>query len=583
MEPGTSALVSRSSGWRPAQECATAVLLLLTVGLLLFPSSGRDDAHITYWEAHALQQYWRILNYNGAMLEQSSSLLHVVIVAIGEWALPLGAVTVGKLSSILFGGLTVVLTHRLGAAVDRRAAFAAALAVAATPYLAYWSFGGLETTLASALTVALPLGALGYLSKGGIWRLGLTVAIAGLFVLVRPENSLVALLALSCFVPLALPGLARAVGVPEVSVRRLAALWLSTAILASVCVACRQAVFGLSFPQPVYAKAAGMHLYIRGGLEYLSGQLLRGNSGMLLFAIATVGSFVVLVAVRRHRMSLPAFGTMAFLVSILMFVVATGGDWMEAGRFLVPTLPLAAVCIATATMTMGGRRAALILAVLIATCIWGSVTLASHDSTGMPLWSSADSVPESTQAAYSWFERHNRVNLRDMPTIQRMDELVGQMAGALGRPVHVMTAQMGMVAFHVTQRHYGQVEWVDRFGLSDASFTRCELARSLPHRRSGLGVPYSFYFEHQAELEKGCGISPPDLILELAPADRASVSAHHYTIVFEQGGAVSGSGRLTGDVVNGAQFIAVRDDLLTVIGFHTPADAFRFDTHRGTR
>ena len=44
------------------------------VGLLLFSSTGHDDAHITEWAAYSLARFGEILNYNGQRFEQSSSL-----------------------------------------------------------------------------------------------------------------------------------------------------------------------------------------------------------------------------------------------------------------------------------------------------------------------------------------------------------------------------------------------------------------------------------------------------------------------------------------------------------------------------
>ena len=46
---------------------AAAPLLLLAIGLLFFPSGGRDDAHIGYWVALCLSRFGRVMNYNGAI------------------------------------------------------------------------------------------------------------------------------------------------------------------------------------------------------------------------------------------------------------------------------------------------------------------------------------------------------------------------------------------------------------------------------------------------------------------------------------------------------------------------------------
>jgi hypothetical protein len=41
---------------------AVAPLLLLAIGILLFPAGGRDDAHIGYWVALCLSRFGRVMN-----------------------------------------------------------------------------------------------------------------------------------------------------------------------------------------------------------------------------------------------------------------------------------------------------------------------------------------------------------------------------------------------------------------------------------------------------------------------------------------------------------------------------------------
>ena len=57
-------------------------LALVLAGLLLFPSAGQDDTHITCWPAYTLSHFGQILNYNGQRVEQSSSLLQVLLLAV---------------------------------------------------------------------------------------------------------------------------------------------------------------------------------------------------------------------------------------------------------------------------------------------------------------------------------------------------------------------------------------------------------------------------------------------------------------------------------------------------------------------
>jgi len=61
------------------------VLVVPALGFLLFGSTGRDDSYITYWVADQFRRTGRIANYNGKAIEQSSSLLHVLVLAGLSW------------------------------------------------------------------------------------------------------------------------------------------------------------------------------------------------------------------------------------------------------------------------------------------------------------------------------------------------------------------------------------------------------------------------------------------------------------------------------------------------------------------
>ncbi|HNL92071.1 MAG TPA: hypothetical protein PKH01_04140, partial [Pseudomonadales bacterium] len=60
----------------------STVLLLLLGGFFLGFSGGVDDAHITYWAAESLVRNGEILNYNLDRVEQSSSLLQVLVLGL---------------------------------------------------------------------------------------------------------------------------------------------------------------------------------------------------------------------------------------------------------------------------------------------------------------------------------------------------------------------------------------------------------------------------------------------------------------------------------------------------------------------
>src|SRR5204862_487427 len=58
---------------------AAAMGVFLIIGFLFLRSTGQDDAYISYWPAHTLAHYGRIINYTGEAVEQSSSMLWVLV------------------------------------------------------------------------------------------------------------------------------------------------------------------------------------------------------------------------------------------------------------------------------------------------------------------------------------------------------------------------------------------------------------------------------------------------------------------------------------------------------------------------
>jgi hypothetical protein len=228
----------------------------LVAGFRLFVSTGRDDAHITYWPAYALARFGEIVNYNGERVEQSSSLLHVLLLALFRKLTGVEVATLGKLSSILAGVGTLLLAYVLiRKMADRATAFAGSMLVAACGYFLYWSYGGLETTLVCCAGMWLILEVGSYLTSGGTASRVRVTAPMVVFALVRPESPLVLI---GLLVMTVLISWIMRTGPATIDVRtlRLRALKL-LGIAATICtllVALRLLYFGRAFPQPVTAK-----------------------------------------------------------------------------------------------------------------------------------------------------------------------------------------------------------------------------------------------------------------------------------------------------------------------------------------
>src|SRR4051812_15689114 len=102
------------SGWtvmgvdgRRVAVFALPPVVLLVLGAVFFGSTGRDDAYLTYWPAHTLATSGRILNYNGQRVEQSSSLLHVVVLAAVSRLTSLSIPSAGWIVGLMSGAASV--------------------------------------------------------------------------------------------------------------------------------------------------------------------------------------------------------------------------------------------------------------------------------------------------------------------------------------------------------------------------------------------------------------------------------------------------------------------------------------------
>ena len=144
---------------------------LIGLSVSLFPSAGRDDAYITYWAAHTLREFGEIANLNGAHLEQSTSLLHVLVLGALSLVTTFPVPAIGPPTSLLFGVLTVIYTFEFARLyVGRWYAMGAAMIVATAAPFVYWTTGGLESTMTALVATALLYHLTRYLERPGTGR-----------------------------------------------------------------------------------------------------------------------------------------------------------------------------------------------------------------------------------------------------------------------------------------------------------------------------------------------------------------------------------------------------------------------------
>lgn len=567
------------------------VAALIGLSASLFPSAGRDDAYITYWAAHTLREFGEIANLNGVHAEQSTSLLHVLVLSALSLITRISVPAIGPPTSALFGVLTILYTYRFACLfVGRWYAMGAGLIVAtATPFV-YWTTGGLESTLTALSTIALLFHLSRYLERPGsgipppvVW--GVMVA----FLLVRPESVFViASVLVGMFAILRIGSLS----VPDdrmeshaVVIRKL--LWsaLVIAVLVGVILAVKVAYFGSWLPQPVAAKLGGGALLSRAGegVEYLVTALLPPPLSLLpFFSIAGAVYVARRVAGVRGLSCASADGEIAgglllalYAPTYLAFILITGGDWMEGSRFIVPVIPVLAILAVLVIPRIRSRDLQVYaLAGIVAFHVVGAVWFAKFGSVSTPLWdvARADATTLPVER-YSWFARPNRTHLRDMPVVTELTDVIERVRPEIAGRLKIMSGQAGFVPYHTALRYYEGFEFIDRRGVTTSHFTDCGITHELERDSTGLLRVLPTFFAHVADIENRCGIERPHVIFELDLQDLTVeniVARNGYVVVYRQTGRIQTSKSLQGIEVLAHEFIAVRDDLAHLFGEPLP-------------
>ncbi len=589
--PGLRRAGSAAQGWRRSAALAAIVAIALLHGLLLYSSAGYDDSHITYWAAYALSTFGDIVNYNGARIEQSSSLLLVVILAGLHRLFQADLASLGALTSMASGALALVLACLLARRLGLAATWRVALILALSPQLVFWSYSGMEAPLAAACVVWFLLAVLDGLHRGlSPLRLGhLLLAALPLFA-VRPESFFVAIAFLGglliCLWPFGWLYGALRVGRRAVAIRlvaMIASLCLAFALLAGW----RYFYFGSAVPQPVQAKVGGDLLdELDAGASYLLLQIRSMTLVVILFL--TISGLVRALARRAdERVAFALLFLGGFAAAQCAFILFSGGDWMSGARFLVPVIPLLAVSALLGLDLMfpgGGRARAFALAAILALVMFDTATFVLRLSTGVPLAITGlfarDVERYLPPGAHrlSWFETANLIHLRDAWPTTVLDGVVGDLHRAENRRITVMTGQTGMIAFHLVSRRYGEVEIVGRRGLITDRFNDCAEELDLPSDRFGLVITYQDLFRDRPQIWTRCNLARPDVIFDLVPYDGGPddylpiglLQQTGYTLIYVQYGPVQvGWSR----AFQAEEAIMVRNDLVHLV------DPARFVQH----
>lgn len=552
-----------------------SVLLFVAAGLLLYGSTGVDDTHITYWAAHTLAEFGEILNYNGVRLEQSSTLFHTVLLAAARTLVPVRLATLGPVMSVLGGAVTVASVYVLGRRLRLDRPGVASLFCALLAYLVYWSFSGMETSWAAALTVGTVWAAHRWICRPTALRWTILFAVLLAFVSIRPEAGFIALSAFAGYAvlraataALADSGSDGAGGISR-PVRRPLALLATAGGAFGALTAARLLYFGSVFPAPVTAKVSGVGLRrVAAGWDYV---LRHGLTPSLLF-LAGMG----LVALWEGRSDADDRARLrllllSFAAAVVAFCVASGGDWMEGGRFLVPALPLVAL-LGTEGILRIGRRRAVVVGATALLLVGDALLLGYHSSMGDPAPVASETYAPVLEKAgagssFSWWEKANRIHLRDILLIEWVRGFMEELP-ASSRPLTVWSGQAGMVYYHLAREyHPGGLHFVDLRGLTTRQLRDCDIGVGQRGTVVGIQSTYRELLGLDPAAGERCRIPRPDLVVDINPDHhkRDVLVEHGYRVLYRQSGrippAVDGYGRVIPTSAAEA-FVAVRESLV---------------------
>ena len=555
--------------------CISALVLLALGGFFLGFSGSVDDAHITFWAAQSLATHGEILNYNFEHVEQSSALLQVLLLALLHSASKISIVTLGHVTTVLAAIATFFYTGKLAQRISPASLppifsiFTTLLLLVTAPFFVYWSFSGMEGSLLALLLVWLLLALDGWLREEKFLVMVCLMSLAAQ--MTRPEMPVVL-----CFFALIIFPAHALLKISKWRWKSLAQFLLLQILCAGLLMAWRWWYFGDIAPQPVSAKTSGAFFSsLLQGLQYAQQTLL--DPCLLLFtALTAISTLLVLL---RWREPLAVMLVLLLFV-YSSFVMASGGDWMAAGRFWVPVMPLMAVLAALALhkiCTSAALRNFLLCLVVVGNVLylWRGTAI---DFNGVPLWKKTKLVDVDRAEEFSFFERHAREHLHDIPTIAYVKPLMEKLLlirRAQGNltPVNIMAGQMGMVPFYLVQDFGKRLHFFDRNGITERTLTHCLAAAQLPRTRNGIGTGYGWIIENKTELESQCGFVMPDIIFDIETGwNRRNIVALEkagYVFVYRQRGHIFEEPQdalLPLRKIGAGQFIAVSNSVWQQLG-----------------
>jgi arabinofuranosyltransferase len=335
------------------------ILLLCAIVLLFIHAYSYnyvvDDAYISYRYASNLIEGHGLVFNPGERVEGYTNFLWVILTALGM-QLGFDPVMLTKALCFIFSALAMIAVYRYAGSLFGLSGVLRALPVllmAASPALAVWSLGGLETTMFAFLVTVAVLSHTRALEFGKV-PVASSVAVL-LASLTRPEGLLIGAVLFADFL--------------ATRPRKAAvALWLLPLVGGYLpYFIWRYSYYGFLFPNTFYAKTGGGWTHVLRGFEYVRNYFVSPGGWVYIFAI--VPPFVK----RGRKHVLPAVVCAVWV----LYVIVIGGDGLAMYRFFVPVIPLlfllAAVGLALSLSMLavrtGGAAKGVITAVVIAAAL----------------------------------------------------------------------------------------------------------------------------------------------------------------------------------------------------------------------
>jgi hypothetical protein len=504
-----------------------APLVMAIYGFVVLGPTGRDDSYITYWVAKMIAERGAVLNYNGDRFEQSSSLLHAFLIAVVHRVSGIALPTVGSLLSLVFGAATVALSMLLARTVSEKLTTVVGILLSVSTPLVYWSFSGMESTLDGLLSVSIVLLTRSALRarRAGPW-MAAAACLFLLYVTARPEAWLVSTGFLgSVLLALSLPG-ARALTSDSAQTRK--RLLVLAGIAGAIAIAvglCRLKYSGYFFPLPVYAKSPRLASPAIGLAYLLLSGLILPN--LVLYVLASMAGWSITKAC-LGKASIPIqlehVLVTAYAFVRIGFIGAAGGDWMEAGRFLVPCMPFLVILSAVTVMERRPRALWSSTLVGVALSFVGASTIflipGSPPRGGLPIWRRTEAASRA-KPGHPWSEIYHGPRHDDLEFVERFVELLrAELAQSPDGVVRVMSPQAGFVMYYVKSELGDRVRFVDVHGLTTPDLLGCAKTGKLQTTMIGL-LPVEVWGYRKAapslvfDIMGRCNVTPPDVLFNL--------------------------------------------------------------------